>query len=138
MEVYFDKLEEVMDNCYLINKGVRSCYMTTVTGPDEDYESGVYENPYIVISVSKKVKAIEDYAKKEGLYFYSYKLKDLEEDIALDQYTYCCWIYKYPHQGIILKSLPGEHGFIEEWIVGKLLGYSDAAMEEFLSQKEDN
>lgn len=138
MYIEFSEMKEVLDNVYLIKKGVRSCYMEIISGPEQNYESGIYDNPTIILSVFKKLKAIEKYVKEEGLYFYSYKLKDFEEDIELGNKSYCFWIYKYPHQGILLEHIPREHGFVEEWIIGKLLGYSDESMEKFLSSENQN
>ena len=133
-----DKIDNIMDNIYLIQKGVRSCYTETISGPDEMViRQWVKQNretqKEIVYGVYDQVNSIESIVKKEGLYFYAYTLTAQEEDPDSDWKTVAIWIYKYPHQGRVIKMLNNEHTFLEEWIIGKLLGYSDQAMEEFFN-----
>jgi hypothetical protein len=46
------------------------------------------------------------------------------------------WIYKYPHILEVIKSIPQEpKTAIEHWILGKLLGYEEAAIQDFLTTK---
>lgn len=44
------------------------------------------------------------------------------------------WIYKYPHILEVLKSLPPipESNF-DRWVLGKLFGYEEAAIQDFLT-----
>lgn len=134
LEFNFSEIEEIMDNVYLIERGVRSCYTSSISGPIDDYE---YADGKVVLSVYNKLKQIEEYIKSHNLYFYSYKYKKEDDDFG-DHESFCIWVYKYPHQGKILKMLPGQHGYLEEWITGKLLNYSDECMEEFLSDHPHN
>lgn len=127
-KILFREMNEIIDNIYLIQKGVRSTYMTSITAPKER----TVLNNSSILSLSDKLDKIEEYVKKEGLYLYAYSLSRDEYDLDEEE-SACIWIYKYSHQGEIIRSLTGSHSFVEEWITGKLLGYSDEAMENFLA-----
>lgn len=129
-KIMFPEMEQIMDNCYLIKKGVRSAYLCTITAPIDAIEF----DDMSIANLQTRLKEIEEYAKEEGLFFYAYSLPRSEEFELDDEESACVWIYKYPHQGQILRSLKGDHSFLEEWIVGKLLGYSDESMEAFLKK----
>lgn len=132
-EVYFDQLKEISDNCYLIEKGVRSCYLGVVTGPSESYDYGTSDDKHYVYSLDEKLKEIEKMVKSYDLHFAYYKKKTEEWE---DHERADIWIYKYPHQGHIIKMIANDESYYsKEWIVGKLLGYGDEAMEEFLTKE---
>lgn len=123
--------EELADNIYLIKKGVRSCFMESITGAKED----IVNQERKELSVFHQLQKIKVYIEENGLCFYAYQLAK-DKDDADDRLSFIYWAYKYPHQGVILRSLQGKHSYIEEWIIGKLLGYSDEAMEEFLQKRQ--
>lgn len=131
--IYFEKLNIVSDNCYLITKGVRSAYTDTITGPLEDYEIGTDDNRKMVYSCNSKLREIKKLVESYNLYFYAYKpeinpIEDVEGVVI--------WIYKYKHQLNIIKNIIGldDDSWLKAWIIGKLLGYSDESMEDFLSK----
>ena len=44
------------------------------------------------------------------------------------------WIYKYPHILEVIKSTPqAPKTAFDHWVLGKLFGYEEAAIQEFLS-----
>lgn len=113
------KILEVENECYLINKGVRSCALLSV--------SGFYQNEEDII-----VK-LEDLILNHNLQSFVYKQKF--NDCNLEVYSF--WIYKYHHQLALIKYISKlkERDFLSDWIIGKLLGYSDESMESFLTMK---
>ena len=104
--------------------------MTTITAPRDPIEFAEER----VDSLSEILSELEEYVVEEGLYFHSYLLDHNEKFDLDDEDTAVVWIYRFPHQGEIIRSLKGDHSYVEEWIVGKLLGYDDYAMEEFLKK----
>jgi len=57
-----------------------------------------------------------------------------DEDDAPDAHYFDFWIYSYHHQLPVINALKSApKSFFSEWAMGKLLGYSDASMEEYLS-----
>lgn len=114
-----NKISEVENECYLIDKGVRSCALLSV--------SGYYQNDLDIIS------KMEEIVLNHKLHSYKFKQKFLDCD--LEVYTF--WIYKYHHQLALIKYLSKIEGrdFLSEWIIGKLLGYSDESIEDYLAMK---
>ncbi|MEW6661949.1 MAG: hypothetical protein ACOY9Y_09810 [Bacillota bacterium] len=48
------------------------------------------------------------------------------------------WIYKYPHVLEIIKSLPQVPKTVfDHWVLGKLFGYEEIAIQEFLESKQE-
>lgn len=44
------------------------------------------------------------------------------------------WIYKYPHILDVIKTVPqAPESAFDHWVLGKLFGYEEAAIQEFLS-----
>lgn len=113
------KISEVENECYLIDKGIRSCALLTV--------SEYYQNEMDIIS------KLEDIVFNHKLHSCLYKQKF--EDCDLEVYTF--WIYKYHHQLALIRYVSEieEKTILSEWITGKLLGYSDESMESFLTMK---
>lgn len=132
LEVYEidPRLREIEDNMYLIKKGVRGAYTTSITAPREPIEFAEDR----VDSLTEILSELEGIVKEEGLHLYSYLLPHNDMYDLDDEDTAVVWIYRFPHQGEILRSLKGDHSYLEEWIIGKLLGYDDYAMEEFLKK----
>ena len=124
------KLHEIKENLYLLKKGVRGAYMTSIIAPREPIEFAEDR----VDSLTEILSELEGIVKEDGLYLYSYLRPHNDMYNLDDEDTAVVWIYKFPHQGEILRSLKGDHSYLEEWIIGKLLGYDDYAMEEFLKK----
>lgn len=48
------------------------------------------------------------------------------------------WIYKYPHILEVIKSVPqAPSAVFEHWLLGKLFGYEEAAIHEFIEAKPE-
>ena len=122
---YIDR--EFMDNLYLISKGIRSCYFGAMfLKPNEKYK---YYDIAVFDSFSDIIKIFEDTTKEFDLYLYV-KYIEKNEDKFCDY-----WIYKYKHQKNILDMIYKEkNNYLKQWMMGKLLGYSDESMEEFLNK----
>lgn len=57
------------------------------------------------------------------------------EELALED-TVFLWIFKYPHlKNVIEFVMEQPEGQIKEWLQGKLFGYSEEAIQEYLSQQ---
>lgn len=67
-------------------------------------------------------------------YIKTYDLKTLSENLSEGWKT--IWIYKYPHILEVIKALPhGEPKIVyDHWVLGKLFGYSEDSIQEFLSR----
>lgn len=114
------KISEVENECYLIDKGVRSCALVSV--------SGFYQNEMDILSKLEEVVLVHK--------LHSYTIKQKFLDCDLEVYTF--WIYKYHHQLALIKyveSKSDNKDILSEWITGKLLGYSDESMENYLTMK---
>ena len=114
-----EKILKVENESYLIDKGVRSCALTTV--------SGYYQKETDVLT------KLEEIVMNHKLHYYIYKKKFPDNDLGV----YVFWIYKYHHQLALIKyieSKKGDKDIITEWITGKLLGYSDESIEDYLNQ----
>ena len=49
------------------------------------------------------------------------------------------WIYKYPHILDVIKTVPQAPKTVaDHWILGKLFGYEEAAIQEFLQLSDAN
>jgi hypothetical protein len=124
---YLDKKELEMSNeCYLIYKGVRSCAQFDVHGPKErgdDYRS---------LTINDILRSLEQVALRYNLNAIWFEYEDNSE--LEDGFTsFSFWVYRYSHQAAILRAVHKyDHGVLRDWIIGKLLGYSDASMEEYL------
>ena len=128
----FEKLVNEFNNeMYLIKKGVRSCFLTTITGPVK----AVIENKEIIdFSIEETIFKLTQLVIGENLsyVYYPTKLDDGNKDFA----TYTFWIARYSHQTLIINEIKDKpSNIVTEWIKGKLLGYSDGAMETFLVNK---
>lgn len=127
------KLHEIEENIYLMKKGVRGAYMMTLTGYNVRYTFGCGGPEDLLETLEDQLKEVKEIVREHGLFFHSHLLAHDEYDLD-DEDTAVVWIYRFPHQGRIIRSLKGDHSYTEEWIIGKLLGYDDYAMEEFLKK----
>lgn len=117
---------ELVNECYLISKGVRSCAQMTVVGVKDINE----ECPCITDMLFN----LEQVALRYNLQSMWFKYKD-QSDIEDGFEAYSFWVYRYPHQLVVIRTIEemAKHSFLVEWMTGKLLGYSDASMEKYLS-----
>lgn len=115
---YYKSLIRTWENdLYLIDRGVRSV-CTEFLHYDKDDEAA-----------AELVYELEQMAVRRNLYFAMFDAID-KEDGKIDLTVYA---YKYMHQLPLIKYVEnGEKGYIREWILGKLLGYSDESMDEYL------
>lgn len=115
-------IDNILNEVYLINKGVRTCALLEGTSFSSDTEE-------------ESVYQIEQLILKNGLNYFWVK-HEKSEDYA-DNVYYTVYIYKYEHQRYILSYLENkmrdQNPLIYEWMMGKCLGYSDEAMEQFLT-----
>ena len=117
MTVNESKLAEIRNDLYLIYHGVRDCCIHSVYRQLEDEE--------FMESIEKDVKF--------------YKLKYLINDYGDEVYKEL-FFYKYDHQRVMYMISDAVRGqsdvgvYVSEYITGKLLGYSNQDMEEFLER----
>ena len=111
-----DRLE---DDLYLMDKGVRDCCEIFIYGAENELE--------------EKLSEIEQQATSHNFYI---TYIDMHCDDDKDgKYGKSVFVCKYHYQRILISKLNNDitpHSFIYEYIMGSLLGYSAAAMEEFL------
>lgn len=125
--------DQIVNECYLIKKGVRSCFLEVVSGPKETIE---YEDEIVELSIAEKLFKLEQVVVNEGLMCRWYKREKDQYDDPDEEY-YSFWICRYTHQLAVINAVEASRpwNFLTQWIVGKLLGYSDQSMEEFLVEK---
>lgn len=117
---------KVGNECYLIKKGVRSCALVTITFDINDNPDDIDEALY----------RLDQDALQFDCRTY-WKKMELDEEYGDDRPSYSFWIYRYDHQLPLIKVILNSPAktYITEWMTGKLLGYSDADMEEYLSRQ---
>ena len=104
---------------YLMDKGVRDCCETTIGGTPTEIGEKLYDIESMCLDYKYHVVSF---------------LLEKEEDREYRSVFIC----KYNYQKILLNKLFNEvkpHSFIYEYMMGTLLGYSAASMEEFLMRK---
>ena len=110
-----DEISVLINELYLLDKGVRDCFSITVMGEEEEIGDSL---EYIISKVME-----------HGYYMYT---KSLPNDKAC--IVYVC---KYNYQKLILhkiyKNLE-EHSILFEYCIGSILGYSGEAMENFITK----
>ena len=127
---YFNRMNSIIsDNAYMIHKGVRSCALIEDVVGYEDKSLGNE------IDILETLLEFEQTVLRYKLKCVWFKYPDSAcENDGLQHYSF--WIYKYPHQlpliKIVEEKLPNDD-FICNWIIGKLLGYHDSEMENFLA-----
>ena len=102
---------EVFILCYLVERGAKSAAVTTI------YVDAI-ESTLIYINTNHP------------------KLKVIEEKVSNDISN--LWIYKLPHTAkvidfILSRRKPITNDYINDWMMGKLFGYSDTAIEAFFN-----
>ena len=117
------KINNVLNEIYLIEKGVRDCALVELGTPEiGEYHELLYKVEQVVIQNDLNVK---------------FKEFKTDEPCDADKTYVEAYIYKYNHQRIIidlLDTLP-THEFLYEYILGNLLGYSGEAMEKYIMKK---
>jgi len=104
---------------YLMDKGVRDCCETTVGGTPDELAEKLYDIEAMCLDYKYHVLSF---------------LLEKEEDREYRSVFIC----KYNFQKILLTKLFNDikpHSFEYEYMMGTLLGYSAASMEEFLMRK---
>ena len=115
------------ENCYLISRGVRSCYTEIVIGPEDS------ENAF-GFTIADLIGDLEQIALHYDLHMVWFRFKD-ESQLLDGMNGYDVWVYRYHHQRPVIEALTNApKSYLTEWVMGKLLGYSDESMEEFLTQ----
>ena len=80
---------------------------------------------------------LETIAINHKLHIYFYQREVLNKNkYGSEVEHYDVWIYKFHHQLAIIKYIESKQGlndYLVEWIKGKLLGYSDKSIEDYLS-----
>lgn len=125
---YMTRLEyEVRNECCLISKGVRSCMQMEVVGVKEINETC----PCITDTLFALEQTVLNY-NLNSIWFKYHDQSDVEDGFE----AYSFWVYRYPHQLPIIRAVEetDEHNLLVDWVTGKLLGYSDLAMEEYLAK----
>ena len=128
VQFHLEKLRRNLFNeCYLISKGVRSCMQMTVVGLKEANDD--------CPGVADMLFDLEQVGLHYNLRSLWFKYKD-QSDVQDGFEAYSFWVYRYSHQLPIIKAVEEADSkgksILLEWIIGKLLGYSDDAMEQYL------
>lgn len=129
---YIQRIErKAMNECYLISKGVRSCMQMDVIGIKD-----VNENCPCITDILLSLEQVGLHYDLNSVWF---KYKD-QSDVKEGFESYSFWVYRYPHQLPIIRAVEevDERNLLVDWITGKLLGYSDASMEEYLTRNVMN
>lgn len=114
---------EANNEAYLISKGVRDVAMLTV---NEDEVDGVkdaarrYDLHCLVTKMSISADGESSYIYLNG------------ELLTGTLFVYHCYLYKEPHLKPVIQYIESMDGMMHEWALGKLLGYSEASIGEFL------
>lgn len=122
-----DYVGRLMNECYLIEKGVRSAYTEVLTMVERDESDKEYNSKYL--------DEIKDVVNRNGLLYLIEEWERDPNDYYKDRKYYNMWVVKYPHQLVLVKKLPYiKSRYLREYLKGKILGYSDESMEEYLSR----
>ena len=102
---------------YLLYKGVRNCALL-----ENHYEKS--------LDIRKDFRQIKSFANQYNLKIVMYVKSKLKQ--------YRCYVYRYNYQRILIDFVEHDFNspqsqFISEYIIGKLLGYSDKSMSECLT-----
>jgi hypothetical protein len=77
---------------------------------------------------------------------YKTEMTTLVEEYGLKAYVepltdgwFSLWIYRYPHVLEVIKSVPqAPKTVLDHWMLGKLFGYEESAIHEFLAKNQRN
>lgn len=89
--------------------------------------------PVAMINIQTRyIQELKQIVEKENLYVY---IKNVESD----QNWKVAYIYKYSYLADVIKIAPEYPSSIyDHWVLGKLFGYSDEAIELFVTKLFDN
>ena len=110
----------LLNELYLMDKGIRDCFEVLVSGDDE--------------SISKDIEYIIEKATEYHFMYFMVELEADDDDPCNTKYV-SMFIFKYNYQKILLSVIYNKfkaHSFEYEYCLGTLLGYSGESMEEFL------
>lgn len=118
---YYKSIINTWENdLYLLDRGVRSVCKEFLRYEknNENTISLIHELQQMTITRNLYFKTFDTVSKEDG-----------KINLAI-------YAYKYIHQLPLIKYVEsGEKGMIREWILGKLLGYSDESMDEYLCRQ---
>lgn len=99
-------MDDLFTYCYLVQRG----------------------KPAASIAVHKRdLKLAEMIVSKEGLNYYI--------EILADEWV-TFWVYQHPHILNVIKTIPQvPKSEYEHWVLGKLFGYDDSSIADFLSNQ---
>jgi len=99
-------MDELMTYCYLVERG----------------------KPAASIAVHKRdLEQAERIVSQEGLNYYT-------EYLADEWVTF--WVYQHPHILKVIKTIPqAPKSEYDHWVLGKLFGYDDSSIAQFLSNQ---
>ena len=113
-------VDQLNDDIYLIDKGVRNCALHTASS----------------YKLDDVIKFLEFACKSNvsGKFICKFALfEEVNDEIDEEDKDYKLFLYRYPHQvAIFERCLQMKDPLLYEWTLGKLLGYSDESIEGFL------
>ena len=119
-------LNELAEHLYLMDKGVRNCFMMLLHGKD------YYYDPY------NDYNYLEDFVTSIVSRGFKYKFIEFDSD---GEPFMDLFVYRYDHQfemykvsEILKRNNSRKVRRAGQYIMGKLLGYSDRNMEEYLNE----
>lgn len=106
-DIISTRVEICRSLAYEVKRGVKPCSLQTIK--------------------HQEVCQVEEIIKREGLYLYTQSLSD--EWVAV-------YIYKYPHILNVIQGSPDAPiSSYDHWVLGKLFGYDEQSIHEFLEDK---
>lgn len=123
--------------CNLIKNDIITCYKFEISGI-ENISDIRLDRLGSNMTIYQKLEMLEEYIRKNKLYFYKTEFIDLTSNSLIKEKSYICWIYKYPHQGRIIEKLDHiQDDELELWIIEKLIGVSDKNIENYFEEKNN-
>lgn len=102
-----------------------------------DYLKAQIDNYCYAVKTGKPTAVVaiqERYLKEAREIVKEYQLKAYVEDLSDDWKT--LWIYKDDYLIEIIKKMPEQPKDVyDHWVLGKIFGYSDGSIKEFLETK---
>ena len=105
--------QSILNELYLLDKGVRDCFCETVMEPED-------------------IDFIIGQAVQHNYYVYT---REFDDDCCDEKKFYIVYVCKHNYQKIMLHKMYTDSNmdkFTREYIEGTLLGYSAQSMEEYL------
>jgi hypothetical protein len=120
---------EIENLCYMVDKEVKPCALSgfSIMFDDEKNIDTIDRTP---------LYKIENYIKNHypNLKFYTKEVVTTNSKNKKELH-FKVYIYKYPHLENVIKNIPKEPKDVRHWYMGKLFGYSDNMIEEFLNRQ---